>query len=108
MTLQKDIEAEIYFLTTEEGGKTKPAFNDFSLEFSYNNQNWVARHTYPDVAQVNPGDTVRTYLQFLSPKEHLGKVTIGMKFEVREGIRTVGKGIVTNILELEQSANNAK
>ena len=108
MPVPKDIEAEIYFLTPEEGGRKTPAFNDYRPQFYYNGNDWDAPHIYPDVEQVNPGDTVRTYLGFLSPKKHIGKVQVGMEFLIREGARTVGKGIVTQILELEQSANNEK
>jgi hypothetical protein len=58
--------------------------------------------------EVNPGDTVRAYLGFLSPKEHLGKIYPDMLFEIREGARTVGRGKVTKIIELEASANRVK
>jgi translation elongation factor EF-Tu-like GTPase len=59
------------------------------------------------VKQVNPGDTVRAFLGFLSPAEHVGKVYPGMEFEIREGVRTVGRGHVLRILELEESASRA-
>lgn len=107
MPVPKDIEAEIYFLTSEEGGRSKPAFSNYRPQFFYDNHDWDAPHIYPDVEQVNPGDTVRAYLGFLSPKEHLGKIFVGMEFLIREGNRTVGKGKVTKILELEKSAKNA-
>jgi len=105
MPVPKDIEAEIYFLTPEEGGRKTPAFDNYRPQFYYNGHDWDAPHIYPDVEQVNPGDSVRAYLGFLSSKEHVGKVQVGMEFLIREGARTVGKGIVTKILELEQSAS---
>ena len=108
MPIPKDIEAEIYFLTPEEGGRKIPAFDDYRPQFYYNGNDWDARHIYPDVKQVNPGETVRAYLGFLSPKEHLGKVFVGMEFLIREGSRTVGKGKITKIIELEESANREK
>ncbi len=107
MPIPKDIEADIYFLTPEEGGRSNPVFSNYRPQFYYDGRDWDAPHVYPDVAQVYPGDTVRAYLGFLSPKEHYGKVHVGMKFLIREGARTVGKGIVTKIIELEQSANRA-
>ena len=85
-----------------------PAFTGYRPQFYYNGHDWDAPHIYPDVMQVNPGKTVRAYLGFLSPKEHLGKVYVGMDFLVREGSRTVGKGVITKIIELEESANRAK
>lgn len=67
----------------------------------------IVRHIYPDVKQANPGDTVRVFLGFLSPTEHLGKIYPNMTFEIREGARTVGRGRVIRILELEESATRS-
>ena len=107
MSVPKDIETEIYFLTKEEGGRSTPVFTGYRPQFYYNEQDWDAPHIYPDVEVVNPGETVRAYLGFLSPQEHYGEIHVGMEFLIREGSRTVGKGIVTKIIELEQSANHA-
>jgi translation elongation factor EF-Tu-like GTPase len=107
MPVPKDIEAEIYFLATEEGGRSNPAFSGYRPQFYYNQQDWDASHIYPDVEAAYPGETVRTYLGFLSPQEHVGKVYEGMGFLIREGARTVGKGKITKIIELEKSAKNA-
>ncbi|MFT5702670.1 MAG: translation elongation factor EF-Tu-like GTPase [Rickettsiales bacterium] len=107
MEIPKDIEAEIYFLTSKEGGRSSPACDGYRPQFYYNNHDWDARHLYPDVEKVNPGDTVRTYLGFMSPQEHFGKVYVGMEFLVREGSRIVGKGKITKVLELEKSAKNS-
>jgi len=108
MPVPKDIEAEIYFLTPEEDGRFTPAFTGYRPQFYYNDQGWDASHIYPDVEVANPGETVRAYLGFLSPQEHFGKVHVGMEFLIREGARTVGKGVITKIIELEQSASRAK
>lgn len=108
MRIPHDIEAEIYFLKPEEGGRSTHAFNDYRPQFYYEGHDWDSRHVYPDVNQVNPGDTVRAYLGFLSPAEHWGKLYPNMKFEIREGARIVGRGKITQILELEVSANRAK
>lgn len=106
MKIPKDIEAEIYFLLPEEGGRSTPAFSKYRPQFYYNNSDWVAQHEYPDTEKVYPGDTVRAYLAFMSPQEHLGKLHVGMEFLIREGARTVGKGKVTKILELKASAKH--
>jgi len=108
MTIPNDIEAKIYFLTYEEGGRKSPAYQGYRPQFYYDERDWDASQSYPDVEKANPGETVRTYLGFMSPKEHVGKVHVGMEFLIREGAQTVGKGTVTKILELEQSANRAK
>ena len=100
MPIPKHIEVEIYFLTAEEGGRSQPAYSGYQPQFYYDGNDWDARHIYPDVEEANPGERVRAYLGFLSPQEHVGKVTAGMAFEIREGARVVGKGLVTEILEL--------
>ena len=108
MRIPHDIEASIYFLTAAEGGRLAPVFDDYRPQFYYDGHDWDARHVYPDVMHVNPGDTVRVYLGFVSPDAHLGKVFPDMAFEIREGARTVGRGRVTKLLELEESASRAQ
>jgi hypothetical protein len=51
---------------------------------------WDASHTYPDTGIANPSDAVRTYLVFMNPQGHLGKLSEGMEFLLREGLRRVG------------------
>jgi translation elongation factor EF-Tu-like GTPase len=84
-----DVEVELTFLPTEHGGRKGPAFSNYRPQFYYAGHDWDALHEYPDVAQVNPGDTVRAYLTFLSPDEHLGRIKPGMAFLVREGQKIV-------------------
>ena len=59
----------------------------------------------PQQAQIqDPGDTVTAQLKFFSPKNHVGKVAVGMEFEIREGKRTVATDRVTEILHLKENA----
>jgi len=102
--LPKDVEVEIVFLPTEAGEKKRSALSGYRPQFYYDGHDWDAVQTYPDVEQVNPGDKVRAYLAFLSPDAHVGKLSVGTMFLVREGQTTVGYGRVTQVLELEQSA----
>jgi translation elongation factor EF-Tu-like GTPase len=108
MNRPRDVEVEITFLPTEHGGRRGPAFNDYRPQFYYAGHDWDASHEYPDVGQVNPGDTVRAYLCFLSPQEHAGKLKPGTAFLIREGQKVVGYGSVTCILDLETSAAAAR
>jgi elongation factor Tu len=103
-TFPHDIEVELHFLPTAAGGKSKPTFSSYRAQFFYKGHDWDAVHTYPDVEAANPGETVRAFLGFLSPHEHLGRVSVGMPFLVREGGQTVAYGVVTRILDLEASA----
>jgi translation elongation factor EF-Tu-like GTPase len=108
MNRQRDIEVELTFIPTEDGGRRTPAFNNYRPQFYYAGHDWDAAHEYPDVEQVNPGDTVRAFLCFLSPDEHLGKVNPGMAFLIREGQKIVGYGSVVRLIDLESSAAAAR
>ena len=99
-----DIEAEITFLTTKQGGRKGPAFSGFRPQFYYDGHDWDATHEYPDVESVLPGQTVRTLLWFMSPHKHLGRVYPNMEFEIREGARTIAHGRIKQIINLEDSA----
>ena len=103
------IEAEIEYLTTEAGGRSKPAFSGYRPQFYYHGHDWDAEHVYPETAEALPGDTVKANLRFLSPKEHHGNVSVGMPFLIREGARTVAYGIVTQIFDQlgSDAANSA-
>ena len=99
-----DIEAEIRLKTTEEGGRTSSVYTEYRPQFVYNDTHWVAIHVYPDVDEVRPGDTVRAYLYFLSPDQHLGVVHEQMNFDIMEGARVGGEGTITRILNLSANA----
>ena len=103
-----DIEAEITFLTSEEGGRSTPAFSGYRPQFYYDEQDWDAQHDYIGVSEVYPGQTVTTHLTFASPHYQLGKLHPGKEFLIREGQKVVACGEVTKILNLENSAKAAE
>jgi translation elongation factor EF-Tu-like GTPase len=94
------VEATITFLRTEEGGRRTPASSGYRPQFYYEGENWDAIHYYPGMDQVYPGDTVTVHLGFLSPEYHRGRIQQGTRFEIREGRRVVGRGVVTKLLNL--------
>ena len=101
-----DIEAEITFVPTEQGGRSVPAFSGYRPQFYYDGLDWDAVQEYPDVEKVLPGETVRALLSFSRPQMHFGRVFDGMEFLVREGQRTVARGKVTKILGLAERAKD--
>lgn len=107
MPQRRDIEAEITYLPTEHGGRNAPLHSGYRGQFYYDGQDWDAPQEFPDVTEVRPGQTVRTYLWMASPKEHLGKLFPGKVFLIREGNKTVGYGVVRALLDLERSAEQA-
>src|SRR5580704_6579818 len=93
------IEAEITFVGTEDGGRRSPAFSGYRGQFYYAGEDWDAVQTYPGVERVDPGDTVVAHVTFISPQYHRGRVHPGMAFEVREGRRVIGRGVVTRVYD---------
>lgn len=103
MKRARDIEVELTFLPTEHGGRGCATQSGYRPQFYYAGHDWDAVHEYPDVTEASPGDTVRAYLAFLSPEDHVGRITPGMPFLVREGQRVVGYGSVVRILDLQKA-----
>jgi translation elongation factor EF-Tu-like GTPase len=99
-----DVEAEITFVRTADGGRKGPAFSGYRAQFYYDGNDWDADQEYPDVESVLPGQTVRALLRFGRPEAHIGLIHPNMQFQVREGARVVANGRVTKILNLEESA----
>ena len=103
-----DIEAEIEFVPTDQGGRARPAFSGYRAQFYYGGHDWDVLQEYPDVESVLPGQTARVLLRFLSPEAHVGRIFPDMEFQLREGSRVVARGRITKILHLEESAERVK
>jgi translation elongation factor EF-Tu-like GTPase len=103
-----DIEAEVAFVPTDQGGRSTPAFSGYRPQFCYEGGDWDADQEYPDVDKVVPGQTVRAFLRFSRPEIHSGRLHQGMEFQVREGARVVAHGRITKILYLEESAKRVR
>ena len=105
-----DIEAEITFVPTEQGGRSTLAFSGYRPQFHYNGLDCGADQEYPDVESVAPGQTVRALLRFFFVDKvcEVIRFSPGMEFQVREGSRVVAHGRVTKILHLEESAERAR
>jgi hypothetical protein len=93
-----EIEAEIYYLTTKEGGRKNFVGNGYRGQFFYDGNDWDAQQEFIDKDICNLGDTIRVYIKTLSPDFHVGKFFIGKKFEIKEGTTIVGQGKITKII----------
>jgi elongation factor Tu len=87
--------AEVYVLTKEEGGRHTPFFNGYRPQFYFRTTDVTGTATLPaGVEMVMPGDNVQMEIELITPiameKE--------LRFAIREGGRTVGAGVVTEIL----------
>ena len=105
----KDIQAEITFLATEEGGKKQPVFSGYRPQFYVDGKDFVVVHEFFDVVEpIYPGQTAKAYLSFTYPEYLLKVLHVGKEFLIREGQRVVARGVVKRILDLEKSAIEAE
>ena len=90
-----EIEAEVYALTKEEGGRHKPFFNGYKPQFYIRTTDVTGDVTLPaGTEMVMPGDTANLKIKLIVPVGIEEK----MRFAIREGGRTVGAGVVTKII----------
>jgi elongation factor Tu len=98
-----EIEAEIRYLTTEEGGRTTGIFSGYRGQFFYEGDDYDGFQYFPDVldgAMVSLGKTVRALIRFrqeMWEAVHAKRIIVGMPFQIREGNKTVGQGVVTKL-----------
>jgi elongation factor Tu len=96
ITPHTKFKAEAYVLTKEEGGRHTPFFNGYRPQFYFRTTDVTGVAQLPEgVEMVMPGDNVTISVELIAPiameKE--------LRFAIREGGRTVGAGVVTEILE---------
>ncbi len=88
--------SEVYVLTKEEGGRHTPFFNGYRPQFYFRTTDVTGTVQLPEgVEMVMPGDNVQMEISLISPIA----TEEGLRFAIREGGRTVGAGVVTQILE---------
>jgi len=96
ITPHTKFEAEVYVLTKEEGGRHTPFFNNYRPQFYVRTTDVTGSVTLPEGTEmVMPGDNVKINVELIAPIA----LEDGTRFAIREGGRTVGAGVVTNIIE---------
>lgn len=88
--------AQVYILKKEEGGRHTPFFKNYRPQFYFRTTDVTGVITLPEgVEMCMPGDNVDMTVELISPIA----IEKGLRFSVREGGRTVGSGVVTDIVE---------
>jgi len=88
--------AEVYILSKEEGGRNTPFFDGYQPQFYFRTTDVTGKVKLPEgVGMVMPGDNVTFEVELLKPVA----IEEGLRFAIREGGRTVGVGVVTEILD---------
>jgi len=96
ITPHKKFKAEIYVLTKEEGGRHTPFFKGYRPQFYFRTTDVTGIVKLPEnVEMVMPGDNVTIEVDLISTIA----MDKGLKFAIREGGRTVGAGVVADIIE---------
>jgi elongation factor Tu len=88
--------AEVYVLKKEEGGRHTPFFTGYRPQFYFRTTDVTGVAKLPDgVEMVMPGDNVQMEIELIQPIA----MDQGLRFAIREGGRTVGSGVVSEIIE---------
>ena len=96
ITPHTKFKAEVYILTKDEGGRHTPFFNGYRPQFYFRTTDVTGVATLPaGVEMVMPGDNVAMEITLITPVA----MDKGLKFAIREGGRTVGAGVVGEIVE---------
>jgi elongation factor Tu len=96
ITPHRKFKGEVYVLTKEEGGRHTPFFNGYRPQFYFRTTDVTGVATLPEgVEMVMPGDNVTVQVELIS----LIAMEKELRFAIREGGRTVGAGVVTEVVE---------
>lgn len=96
ITPHTHFEAQVYILSKEEGGRHTPFFNGYRPQYYLRTTDVTGVSELPaGVEMVMPGDNVRMKIMLIQPVA----LEKELRFAIREGGRTVGAGVITEILE---------
>jgi len=88
--------AEVYVLKKEEGGRHTPFFTGYRPQFYFRTTDVTGVANLPEGTEmVMPGDNVQMEIELIQPIA----MDQGLRFAIREGGRTVGSGVVTEVIE---------
>merc|ERR1712071_671757 len=89
-------EAEVYVLSKEEGGRHTPFFKGYRPQFYFRTTDVTGNCELPEgVEMVMPGDNIKMVVTLIAPIA----MEDGLRFAIREGGRTVGAGVVANVID---------
>jgi elongation factor Tu len=96
ITPHTKFKAEVYVLKKEEGGRHTPFFSGYRPQFYFRTTDVTGVAKLPEGTEmVMPGDNVQMEIELIQPIA----MDQGLRFAIREGGRTVGSGVVTEVIE---------
>jgi len=95
ITPHTEFKAEVYVLKKEEGGRHTPFFTGYRPQFYFRTTDVTGVANLPEGTEmVMPGDNVQMTIELIQPIA----MDQGLRFAIREGGRTVGSGVVTEVV----------
>jgi elongation factor Tu len=96
ITPHTEFKAEVYVLKKEEGGRHTPFFTGYRPQFYFRTTDVTGVANLPEGTEmVMPGDNVQMTIELIQPIA----MDQGLRFAIREGGRTVGSGVVTEVIK---------
>jgi elongation factor Tu len=96
ITPHTKFKAEVYILKKEEGGRHTPFFTGYRPQFYFRTTDVTGVSNLPEgVEMVMPGDNIQMEIELIQPIA----MDPGLRFAIREGGRTVGSGVVTEVIQ---------
>src|SRR3569832_1701424 len=96
ITPHAKFECEVYVLSKEEDGRHTPFFNNYRPQFYFRTTDLTGSVELPKGTElVMPGDNVKMIVTLITPIA----MEQGLRFAIREGVKTVGAGVVANFVE---------
>ncbi len=96
ITPHTKFKAEVYILKKEEGGRHTPFFTGYRPQFYFRTTDVTGVSNLPEgVEMVMPGDNIQMDIELIQPIA----MDAGLRFAIREGGRTVGSGVVTEVIQ---------
>ena len=87
---------QVYILTKDEGGRHTPFFTGYRPQFYFRTTDVTGTLQLPEgIEMVMPGDNIEINAQLITPIA----MNEGLRFAIREGGRTIGSGVVSEIFE---------
>ena len=96
VTPHTKFKGEVYVLTKEEGGRHTPFFNGYRPQFYFRTTDVTGNLKLPEGTEmIMPGDNVTIDAELITPIA----MEKNLRFAIREGGRTVGAGVITEVVE---------
>ncbi len=96
ITPHTQFKSEVYVLKKEEGGRHTPFFSGYRPQFYFRTTDVTGVARLPEGTEmVMPGDNVQMEIELIQPIA----MDQGLRFAIREGGRTVGSGVVTEVVK---------